>query len=180
MPAGAQAAAADEAATQDHDSLLSPEGIAMDTAPDTQEQLFAVRRLVESPVYCNQPRQQAHNAGSHSLRKRNQHFSDRTCWLSRCCHASARQPMQPHVPYMQLIQMSVCADDQSVTTPSGGPHCRAASYVSGSRHLRQAHSQHCPQHLGDGRRQARHSLPTLRRHLQGTLHAPSYNALDTC
>ena len=46
MPAGVQAAAADEAATQEHDSLLSPEGIAMDTAPDTQEQLFAVSSRV--------------------------------------------------------------------------------------------------------------------------------------
>ena len=41
---GAQAAAADEAATQEHDSLVSPEGIALDHNPETQEQLFAVRQ----------------------------------------------------------------------------------------------------------------------------------------
>ena len=41
--AGTQAAAADEAATQDPESMVSPDGIALDNAPETQEQLFAVR-----------------------------------------------------------------------------------------------------------------------------------------
>ena len=74
MPAGAQAAAADEAATQDHDSLLSPEGIAMDTAPDTQEQLFAVRPFGHEPMLQSTASSpcSASTTGSHSMCNRDQ------------------------------------------------------------------------------------------------------------
>ena len=168
----------------------------MDTAPDNQEQLFAVRSSLH-PAQARTPAQARPNTevvGQRSLQSLQMVGQKRPskpvtmcgcCLAGRACvqagicpHASARHP---HAVQLTLT----CADHQPVTPPGGDAHSRAAGDVPRPGHLRQAHRQHRPQHLGAGRRQARHPLPAVWRHLQGAWpctashaasHVPAHNA----